>query len=57
MDIDPAGNVIDVTVVESSGNTSLDNSAEKQVRNWKFEPSENGQQNLMRSIRFRLDDP
>ncbi len=56
LDVDPSGNVIDVRLEESSGHPALDNSAIKQVENWKFEPSENGLQDEIRRIVFRLED-
>jgi TonB family protein len=56
VDIDPSGNVIDVRVAESSGHTALDDSAQDKIRSWKFEPSENGQQNRLVRIPFRLED-
>jgi protein TonB len=58
--VDAQGNATEVTVVASSGQSVLDQSAVEAVRRWKFSPAlEAGRPAAMVHdvrIRFRLDD-
>ena len=62
VDVDKDGNVINVYLIESSGNLELDEAHIAQTRNWKFKPSANGRKNVQviadyiikRSLRERL---
>ncbi|HEY9836503.1 MAG TPA: TonB family protein [Vampirovibrionales bacterium] len=56
VDIDPSGDVIDVRLEQSSGHSLLDYSAICTIRSWKFEQSDNGRQNQLVRIPFRLED-
>ena len=45
-DIDPQGNVGNIRLSQSSGNRELDRKAQQALSNAKFEPTDNGFQNL-----------
>jgi TonB family protein len=55
VDTDAKGNVTNVRIVNSSGNSRLDKETLRQARNWKLKPSENGRQGVSISTNFALE--
>jgi protein TonB len=57
--VDPAGQVLDLSVLGSSGHAALDGAALRAVRRWRFEPArQNGMPvfaTVTVGITFRLD--
>lgn len=55
VDVDRAGNVVSVRIVESSGHPELDRAALEQARRWQFTPSDTGKQGITGRINFHLE--
>ncbi|MDB9344797.1 TonB family protein [Nodularia spumigena CS-588/06] len=55
VDTDAKGNVTNVRIVNSSGDSRLDKETLRQARNWKLKPSENGRQGVPISTNFALE--
>ncbi|MCT7961775.1 TonB family protein [Laspinema sp. D1] len=53
-DIAPDGTVISATIQQSSGYDILDDAAQRQVKTWQFDPSEQGQQGRVIPVLFAL---
>ncbi len=53
-DIAPDGTVISAEIQQPSGYDILDDAAKEQVKTWKFDPSEQGQQGLVIPVLFAL---
>ena len=54
VDTDAQGNVTNVRIVGSSGNSRLDDETLRQARNWKLKPSESGRQGVSIATEFAL---
>jgi protein TonB len=57
--VDAAGRVVDLSVLDSSGHAALDREAERTVRGWQFEPATQGGSPVFSTvtvaITFRLE--
>ncbi|YAF96340.1 MAG: TonB family protein [Nodularia sp. CChRGM 3473] len=54
VDTDAKGNVTNVRIVNSSGNSRLDEETLRQARNWKLKPAEGGRQGVSIATEFAL---
>jgi TonB family protein len=54
IDTDTQGNVIQVRLISSSGDSELDEAAQQAVREWKLTPTEAGRQGVRASIKFAI---
>jgi TonB family protein len=55
VDTDAEGNVTDVRVVRSSGNSDLDEATIRQAREWKLKPSERGRQGVTIGTEYAIE--